>query len=180
MFIKWSPSCCWPNCFVIKNTNYVWYRLLWYHCNDCDACFYTLGKCSAVCGAYASHTWMKPVVFINVLIRSNDNNLCHGKKQRDHLKFLTSFPEVNLSQSTKKSFSGDFFPSSTFLRQPILAWTRFKSLTNCLYPHGLPFVFSASVLGLVLTLVEKGQNDSMILLSFKDSETSKHLNSSFV
>ena len=48
------------NCFVMKNTNYVWYRSLSCHCNDCNAALYTLCKYSAVCDAYASHTWIKP------------------------------------------------------------------------------------------------------------------------
>ena len=50
MFRKWFLSYCWPNCFVIKNTNYVWY----------SSSLYTLCKYLAVCGVYASHTWMKP------------------------------------------------------------------------------------------------------------------------
>ena len=39
---------------------YVSYRSLSCHCNDCNTCLYTLRKYSAVCGAYASHTWIKP------------------------------------------------------------------------------------------------------------------------
>ena len=37
---------------------------------------------------------VQTVVFINVLIRSNDNNLCHGKKQRDDLNFYAHTTSV--------------------------------------------------------------------------------------